>query len=685
MVLMATYDNAIDDVPTVGSNNLVKSGGVNNAIANVFDDCTDTNHSTTVNLTTGQEATVKVSGLHIPKGSYVNLTFTGNTLVTYVVIMANDGVILYNGFHMGGNDYWGFFAEYGITDISIYMPAGNVSTGTFTMNVDVISSFADVEQTANIVGVKENVIVTEEQLVNNNTLLINDGRTATVNNYKTSDYIKLPERAKKMILVNAFPLASYAGLCFYDGLKRFISAGGGTGEFPPAYNEIDLSTVLSQGAAYFRVSSLNSEWPFRAKIVCDYNQNEGVEKNVLIGKKNGFIQGCYDVNGALEYFNDPTSAGYKEWKCMRNMINLFNAKKLVIKVNTSNLIDVFIYKYSYSINSTTYEETFTPVERLGVQGTKESVELDVDGWNCYVRISVCDGLHFENNEDFDIDVSVTYKNSFSCDAGEAKRLIETTPNEAGIVGSHIVDVLGSGEYTDLGTAYNDNREDYQSPALTMFIVKNGTYGRLSVVDWWVKGQDRDYTIVANTEAVYPTGAVGVGGGKISNMTFYATNPDTSVRGVYALHCDDAGMVGKKVLYENCRFIADLQSAIGIGLAKDQVMTFKDCIFISNDPNNAAAFFHDARPSLGEGAYGGMQYINFINCLFITKGDYALRILSTDSSNRCIATFEGCTFESRNGNNNAVKCSGVHTEGFLCGNSILLGATSHGNNVELLNA
>jgi hypothetical protein len=28
MVLMATYNNAIDDVPTAGSNNLVKSGGV---------------------------------------------------------------------------------------------------------------------------------------------------------------------------------------------------------------------------------------------------------------------------------------------------------------------------------------------------------------------------------------------------------------------------------------------------------------------------------------------------------------------------------------------------------------------------------------------------------------------------------------------------------------------------------
>lgn len=39
MVLMATYDNAIDDEPTAGSDNLVKSGGVSEFLGSVIDGC----------------------------------------------------------------------------------------------------------------------------------------------------------------------------------------------------------------------------------------------------------------------------------------------------------------------------------------------------------------------------------------------------------------------------------------------------------------------------------------------------------------------------------------------------------------------------------------------------------------------------------------------------------------------
>ena len=47
-ILMATYNNAIDDVPTAGSNNLVKSGGVKSAIDALINSGSSTQRPTTI-------------------------------------------------------------------------------------------------------------------------------------------------------------------------------------------------------------------------------------------------------------------------------------------------------------------------------------------------------------------------------------------------------------------------------------------------------------------------------------------------------------------------------------------------------------------------------------------------------------------------------------------------------------
>lgn len=64
-VLLATYNNAIDDKPTAGSNNLVKSGGVANAIGNIY---TSVNQATVVRHQNGQAESD-------PNGTRVSIMF----------------------------------------------------------------------------------------------------------------------------------------------------------------------------------------------------------------------------------------------------------------------------------------------------------------------------------------------------------------------------------------------------------------------------------------------------------------------------------------------------------------------------------------------------------------------------------------------------------------------------------
>lgn len=388
-----------------------------------------------------------------------------------------------------------------------------------------------------------------------------------------------------------------------------------------------------------------------------------------------FHQGAFDVNGRLEQFM-PWDAGYDSWMAHRNPINLTNVDLLCVCVNYEIDTEVFIQSYTVTTD-VGYNDTLTKSTRYRyVVSHNQVLFIDVSNIQ-YARISFCSG---GISPKCLITIGAIME-GYASDPVDNKNYYEDVPNSDNINDSCIVDASGSGDYTDIISAYNDNRV-VPNPAYIEINVKDATYAGLAVRSLWARGESMYHTILSDTTSSYPAATITAHEGIIENFTFYMDTPEPA-NPAYALHVDSAEAKNKRVVYKNCRFISTRHSAIGIGLASGQAMFFEDCEFLSH--SEAGAFFHDARASLGEGNYGGLQWITFTRCKFNSKGDYALKMLSVESSNTLVATFVDCTFAADHSNQDCIRLSGVTTPGFLCGNSILLGSSSHGNNVDILNA
>ena len=80
-------------------------------------------------------------------------------------------------------------------------------------------------------------------------------------------------------------------------------------------------------------------------------------------------------------------------------------------------------------------------------------------------------------------------------------------------------------------------------------------------------------------------------GKLVNLTFHSYGVDGGDnRHAYALHNDDNSLQDKTFIAENCIFhTRSGYGAVGMGLRKGCVMTFKDCVFINESPYGVPFF------------------------------------------------------------------------------------------------
>jgi hypothetical protein len=394
--------------------------------------------------------------------------------------------------------------------------------------------------------------------------------------------------------------------------------------------------------------------------------------------QDSFRQGAFDVNGRLEQFM-PWDNGYANWKANVNIINLTNVEYLVARAHTDADVQMFIQSYTVSTDSG-YNDSFTKSTRFEhwIKAGEERL-INVTAVQ-YARISLQSSPTFPYGTP--VHIGAFYDGYTKDSRDNADVLIyEDTPNSDAISGRCLVDQSGAGDYTDIITAYNSNRT-IPNPAKILIDVNAGEYAALSVGGLWAKGESMFHCILKST-ANYPNSTIDAGYGIIENLTFYMDSAEPGDPS-YAIHLDSGAYKDKTVIYRNCRFISTKHSAAGIGLASGQKVIFEDCEFRSRDA--AAVFFHDARASLGEGNYGGLQYITFIRCKLVSNSTWSLKMLSVESSNVLIATFVDCTLTSNQaGCEGTVYASGVTTKGCLCGNSIFLGSDSHGNNIDILNA
>ena len=206
------------------------------------------------------------------------------------------------------------------------------------------------------------------------------------------------------------------------------------------------------------------------------------------------------------------------------------------------------------------------------------------------------------------------------------------------------------------------------------------------------GIDKTKCIIESDTGNYETPPAEIAtNGIIKNLTFIATHSasdGTETSGSYAVHVDNrpADLNGMKLIFENCDFISYQTAAVGLGLYKNQDISFNNCNFISNtditwDPSsdydpaamcsNGAFYMHTTM-----GYPGGNMFIRFRDCLLKhTGGSYSMLISDADTPQTALMEAINNTLWDVDNNN-----SGYREGGY----SIMKMPYNHGNNASALN-
>ena len=164
----------------------------------------------------------------------------------------------------------------------------------------------------------------------------------------------------------------------------------------------------------------------------------------------------------------------------------------------------------------------------------------------------------------------------------------------------------------------------------IIFVKKGTYNNEHVMtgskNLTIIGEDCASTIIMNEENNYYLAPIEMASGRLQNLTVYAKDggtPSGHPQGwyAYALHVENHALYNNTFYVKDCHFIADNNSAVGIGLRGGCHLTFDNCRFTRNG-NSYAFYFHDA----ADEDYVGIQRFTMKDCLLECSGpDAVMRI------------------------------------------------------------
>lgn len=259
-------------------------------------------------------------------------------------------------------------------------------------------------------------------------------------------------------------------------------------------------------------------------------------------------------------------------------------------------------------------------------------------------------------------------------------------NSAAVV---FVDRNGNGQYRTISDAINGTADG------DTIIVNSGIYEEQ--IEMWGKerhivGVCKETCIITNGTGNYDTPPLEANIGSISNVTIIADNyaptiPDpsgTENRASYAIHIEYANTNPFAFKINNCILKAKWFPAVGLGLRYNQQVIIENTELITYaDMQLGALFFHNDAVS----SQNGTGVISVRNCVLRSyKQTLGLSSVSSKPA-KASAEFIGCTFKSDTLSFDSLifKKYTTTAAGYLCGDRILLADTSHGNNVEELNA
>lgn len=391
-----------------------------------------------------------------------------------------------------------------------------------------------------------------------------------------------------------------------------------------------------------------------------------------------FENGYFNIDGHFSYNSELAS----EWMGHRKYLSVGNAKQIVFKHSYSSKVQFNIYKFAK-------DKTRKSLDQIFVEPNVNRY-YSIDGSDYFYAISI----NKDNVSDFtpsNVNPIVSLI-EYDCTATKEESIIPNIP-EITVSNYATVGTKGTEDYSDIVTAYNGmSGNGYLMVEPMNFDCGNHGF---DVQKLYIKGCAKELVKFENNSLLYPYASALIKNEcVVENIHFKAGNTVTDKKGAYAIHIEHNNTQGKTMIFRNCIFESEFQSGVGAGLRKDTNLIFENCEFINrfaiSDAGNTkkpedyttsgALFFHGSIDS----ANLGTQHITCRNCTFKSDGASALRIEDTPG-NLVVATFFNCNFYSKYyGTMNPIDIVGGAEIGYLCGNSVKLGKSSHGNNIPQLN-
>ena len=256
----------------------------------------------------------------------------------------------------------------------------------------------------------------------------------------------------------------------------------------------------------------------------------------------------------------------------------------------------------------------------------------------------------------------------------------------------IVDIKGSGDYESIVEAINDIKWKKDFKDITI-IVLPGEYEEIvdlkENTNIKILFLNKDDTKLIDKSGLYINSPLKVSGQNyIRNAYIVADHKEGGEIPQpysYALHFDFLGE-GTSI-FEDCKFESYQNSAVGIGMNKNQTLIFKNCDFYSDsDYDGGTLYIHN---SVESGVKN--QKVIFIDCNIVAEKGLALKIDDVNIGNgdglgnQMEMEFINCNFISNTLGENCYQFT--HTaigDSALSGN-IILSPKSYGNNLDALNA
>lgn len=257
-----------------------------------------------------------------------------------------------------------------------------------------------------------------------------------------------------------------------------------------------------------------------------------------------------------------------------------------------------------------------------------------------------------------------------------------------------VDKSGKGQFTSISEAIRSIKEIGISEPV-MIEVYPGEYEEIVNLrrnkNISITFVDKENTVLVDKSGEYKNSPLMLSGDNVIKDATIIANHDKNATPPspysYAMHYDYEGT--GTTLFDNVTFKSFQNSAVGIGMHQDQTLIFRNCYIYNDSEYDAGALYlHNAVQS---GVTN--QKIIFENCVIESERGLAIRIDDANigsgdgKGNEMEVTFINNTIISGKYSNpeaSVVFWQQPKGEGYLAGN-IKLGADSHGNNVEKLNA